>query len=158
MSSDSRALERRAPVHPSRAAIAGHPIHPMLVPLPIGLLAGAAASDVLFLRTGDRFFARASRWLLAGGIGGALSAAPFGLVDFVSIRAARERPEAWLHAIGNFTVVALAASSLALRSGSDDRRPPGAAVVLSGAGASLLLVTGWLGGELAYRHRIGVAS
>lgn len=144
--------------HPSRAAIAGHPIHPMLVPLPIGLLVAAAASDLAHAATGDRFFGRASRLLIGGGLATALAAAPFGALDFVSIEAARRRPEAWLHGIGNVAVVGLSVVNLSLRLRAGDRRPKSAGLALSCAAACILGVTGWLGGELSYRHRIGVAA
>ena len=148
---------RDLPVHPSTAAIAGHPIHPMLVPLPIGLLSAAAVSDLAAVATGDRFFARASRLLLGGGIATALTAAPFGAVDFLTIDAARRRPEAWLHGLGNLGVVAISGVNLALRR-QGDAKVTRTGVALSAAAAFMLLVTGWLGGELSYRHRIGVAG
>ena len=44
---------------PSTAAIAGHPLHPAVVPLPIGAFTGALAADVAYAATGDPFFARA---------------------------------------------------------------------------------------------------
>jgi uncharacterized membrane protein len=53
---------------PSTAVIFGRPIHPMLVVFPIGFLVGALATDLAFWRTNDRFWARASEWLLGAGI------------------------------------------------------------------------------------------
>jgi uncharacterized membrane protein len=147
-----------ADAHPSRAAIAGHPIHPMLVPLPIGFLVAAAASDALYAATDDRFFGRSSRWLLGGGIAAGLAAAPFGLLDLVSIEAARRRPEAWLHAIGNVGVLGISGANLALRLRHGDATARSTGLALSGVAAGLLAVTGWLGGELSYRHRIGVTA
>lgn len=141
---------------PSTAAIAGHPLHPMIVPLPIGLLSAATASDIGYAITGDPFWARASRWLLRGGLVTGLLAALLGATDFATVRRAR-RPEGYAHATGNVLVVALSAASLALRRETRSRVPP-LAMLLSGLAGLLLVVTGWLGGELSYRHRIGVAS
>lgn len=138
----------------SRAAIAGHPLHPSVVPIPIGLLTAAAASDIGYLASRQGFFARMSRWLIGGGIVGGLLAAPLGAVDFASIRAARSRAGI-THAVGNTTILGLSAVSLALRQRAD-RRVPAAAMALTLLAAVLLAVTGWLGGELSYRHRIGV--
>ncbi len=143
--------------YPSTAAIGGHPIHPMLVPLPIGALVLAAATDVLSWRTGDRFWGRASRWLLGVGAAGSAMAAPFGAIDLATIPRARQLPEAWLHAGGNTGVLALTVTNLALRRGSDGR-VSAAGLGMSALGAGLLAVTGWLGGELSYRHRIGVTD
>ncbi|MFN2417559.1 MAG: DUF2231 domain-containing protein [Candidatus Limnocylindria bacterium] len=142
-------------VHPSTAAIGGHPLHPALVPLPIGLLTAAAASDVANLVTGDGFFARMSRWLIRGGLLTGVMAAALGLLDFSAIRAARG-PVGIAHASGNTAVIGLSALSLVLRRSSDSR-VPSLAMLLSAIAALLLAGTGWLGGELAYRKRIGVA-
>ena len=140
----------------STAAIAGHPIHPMLVPLPIGLLSAAFASDLAYLWTGDRFWARASRWLTGGGVLTGASAALFGLTDFVTLRRPREHLEGWLHAGGNVVVLALGVASLRLRLADGDRAIVPWGLALSGLSATILTVTGWLGGELSYRYKIGV--
>jgi len=141
-------------VHSSTAAIAGHPLHPALVPLPIGLLTAAAASDVAHLVTGDAFYARMSRWLIRGGLVSGLMAAAMGLLDFSTIRAARG-PVGIAHAGGNTAIMGLSALSLVLRRSSRNRVPT-LAMLLSAAAALLLAGTGWLGGELAFRKRIGV--
>lgn len=143
--------------NPSTAAILGHPVHPMLVPIPIGALSLALVTDVLAQRSSDRFWPRASRFLLgAGAIGGAV-AAPSGTIDFLTIPRARELPQAWLHAGGNLAVLGLTVANLALRRGRD-RRVSRLGLGMSALGAGMLAVTGWLGGELSFRHRIGVAA
>jgi uncharacterized membrane protein len=140
--------------HRSTAAIAGHPLHPMVVPLPIGLLSATAASDVAFLVSGDRFFARASRWLLRGAIASGALAATLGITDFATVRAARSTTGI-AHGGGNAAILLASVVSLALRRGTPGR-VPGAALALSAVAAVLLAVTGWLGGELSYRERVGV--
>ena len=142
--------------HRSTAALAGHPIHPALVPVPIGLIVGTALSDFAHALTGERFFARASRFLLAAGILSGLTAALPGIVDFSTIRAARSSTGV-AHATGNVTIIALSILSLVLRSTDGNRgRVPGPARALSLVAAAMLAVTGWLGGELTFRQRIGV--
>ncbi|CAN5739417.1 hypothetical protein BH20CHL5_BH20CHL5_03370 [soil metagenome] len=143
--------------HPSTAAILGHPVHPMIVPIPIGALSLALVTDLVAQRSSDRFWPRASRSLLAVGAVGAIAAAPSGTVDFLTIPRARQLPEAWLHAGGNLAVVGLTVANLALRRG-EDRRVSRAGLAMSALGAGMLAVTGWLGGELSFRHRIGVAA
>lgn len=140
--------------HPSTAAIAGHPLHPMLVTLPVGLLAATTASDIAGALTGDRFWPRVSRWLLRGALASGALAAVMGATDFFTIGAAR-KPAGVAHAAGNATIMGLSIASLMVRRG-DRHRVPGIAVALSGISSALLLVTGWLGGELSYRHGIGV--
>jgi uncharacterized membrane protein len=141
---------------PSTAAIGGHPLHPALVPFPIGFLVGVVLSDFGFWRTADPFWARASLWLVAAGVLTGLLAAVFGFIDFVTIRRVRSNPVAWLHFLGNLTAVALSAISWFLRA----RDAVGAVLptgfALSLVVAAILLGTGWLGGELVFRHKVGV--
>jgi uncharacterized membrane protein len=86
---------------PSTAAIAGHPIHPMLIPFPFTLLFAALASDIGYWLTADAFWARASLWLVGAGIVTALLAAVFGAIDFFtlprvrSITQSRISPPSW---------------------------------------------------------------
>lgn len=140
----------------STASIGGHPIHPMLVPFPIAFLVGALATDIVFAANGDPFWARASMWLLAAGaVMGAL-AALFGLTDFLTIRRARG-PTGWVHFIGNLCAVIIAVVNVLLRGLGDMTAavlPTG--LILSIITVAILLLTGWMGGELAYRFKIGV--
>ena len=140
----------------STAAVFKHPIHPMLVPLPIGLLTAAAAAAVGYWLTGDRFWARAAKWLVGGGIATGGSAALFGLTDFVTMRRPREHAEGWIHGIGNVVALTLSAVSLRLRLADEERAVVPWGLALSGVTALILTVTGWMGGELSYRHKVGV--
>ena len=109
---DGRGAAHVAPApRRSTASIAGHPLHPAIVPVPIGLLVGAALSDLGHLVTGDRFFARASRWLLRGGIVSGAAAASLGATDFATIRQARD-PIGVAHAGGNAAIMGLSILSL----------------------------------------------
>lgn len=148
-------------VHPSvrsNAHISGHPIHPMLIPFPIALLIGAFVTDLVYVFSGDSFWIVMSFWLIVAGVAMALLAAIPGAIDLFTIDLARQHPEAWVHAGGNLLAVLLAVANLGLRipgpvlSGATLT----GGVVLSGLVAGILVVTGWLGGELAHRHGIGV--
>jgi uncharacterized membrane protein len=142
----------------STAAIARHPVHPMLVPFPIGFLVAALGGDVGYWITQDAFWARASLWLVGAGLLTGLGAAAAGLLDFITISRVRELRAAWIHFIGNATAIALAAVSWILRlpDPSDAVLPGG--LVLSAVITAILGLTGWYGGELSYRHRVGVIS
>src|SRR4051794_25975774 len=69
----------------STASIGGHPLHPMIVPLPIGFLVGALLSDLGYLSVHSAFWAEATRWLLLGGLLTGILAALLGLIDFLTI-------------------------------------------------------------------------
>jgi uncharacterized membrane protein len=139
----------------STAAIKGHPLHPMLVPFPIAFLVGALASDIAFWRLADPFWARASLYLLAAGLVMGAVAALAGLTDFLTIERARD-PIGWSHLIGNGLALALALINAWIRLGAPSEPVLPGGIVLSLLTVAVLLVTGWLGGELAYRHKIGV--
>jgi uncharacterized membrane protein len=136
--------------------IAGHPVHPMLIVFPLGLLATAAVFDAIGLIRNSNHWFTISFYMIAAGILGGLLAAIFGFLDFLSIP---RRTRAWFiglwHGLGNLLVVVLFAGSWALRR-NDVSNPPAIAFVLSYAGVLLALVTGWLGGELVDRLGIGV--
>jgi len=142
---------------PSTAAIAGHPIHPMMIPYPVAFLTTALVTDVAAGRTGDRFWSRATTTLLGAGIATGLAAGVAGAVDYFTIRRAREKPAGRLHAYGNVVALGLAAVNLAMRRDRDDE-PSTGDIALSALTAALVGATGWLGAELSYRHMVGVAG
>lgn len=143
----------------STAKVAGHPLHPMIVPFPIAFLVSALATDIGYLNTGSDGWATASMWLLGAGISMALLAAVLGLTDFLGDRRIRIHRSAWLHMIGNVIAVAVAAVNFYLRATTDAAAAIApAGVTLSAAVVLILLFTGWMGWELVYRHRTGVAD
>jgi uncharacterized membrane protein len=138
------------------ARIKGHPLHPLLVPLPIGFFVATLLCDIAFWWSGDALWATAGFWALLVAILTAAIAAVAGLIDFLGNHKIRALQDAWRHMIGNVVAVVVAIASFLLR-WSD---APSAVVPL-GIGASvlifvLILYTGWKGGELSYRHRVGM--
>jgi uncharacterized membrane protein len=141
---------------PSRAAISGHPVHPMIVPFPIAFLVGALFADLAFLSSADLFWSRAAVWLLGAGVATGALAAGLGAIDFFSIARARSLAAGWMHFLGNGAALLLAGWNLVTRLGDAAAAVAPGGIILSLATTFILVVTGWLGGELAYRHRIGV--
>lgn len=138
------------------AQIGGHPLHPMLIPLPIGLLVATFVCDLVFWNTRDQFWASAAFWALAGAIATAALAAIAGFMDYFGNSRIRTIKDAQHHMIGNLVAVVLAVISLVLRAnlGSNAILPWG--VLISTVVVALILYTGWKGGELSYRHRVGM--
>ena len=134
----------------------GHPIHQMLIVLPLGMLSGAVIFDVIALVTSSISMSTVAYYMIAAGVVTGLLAAPFGFVDWLGIPAGtRAKSIGAIHGLGNVAVVALFGLSWVLRR-PDPLTPSTAALVLSFAGFLLALVTGWLGGELVDRLGIGV--
>jgi uncharacterized membrane protein len=142
----------------STAAINGHPIHPMLIAFPIAFLVGAFVTDIVYAINDDGFWSQASLWLLIAGIATALFAALFGFIDFATIKRVRDHRIAWWHMGLNLLAVGLAAVNLILRLTGGDAAIMPLGLVLSAAVTGLLTLSGWLGGEMTFRHKIGVSS
>ncbi|MBX5491616.1 MAG: DUF2231 domain-containing protein [Chloroflexi bacterium] len=143
----------------SRAKLAGHAIHPMLIVFPLGLLAMAVVFDIIYLFTGNAELATFSYWAIAAGIVTGLIAAVFGVWDWLYIPAqTRAKAIGLWHGGGNVVVVLLFLVAWLLRSGATapPYRPDGLPFVLEILGGLLALVTGWLGGELVERLGVGV--
>ncbi len=140
----------------SRAKLFGHAIHPMLIPFPLGLFATAVGFDLINLFGGSGVWLEASYRMIAAGIILGLVAALFGWIDWFALPSGtRAKRIGLIHGLGNVAVVTLFAGSWLVR--IDTPSDPGAAAfVLSFAGAGLAVVTGWLGGELVERLRVGV--
>lgn len=141
----------------SHVKLLGHPIHPMLIVFPLGLLSTAVIFDVLYVVTGNADLATFSYWALVAGIIGGLSAAVFGLLDWLAVPAGtRAKAVGLMHGAGNVVVVALFAVSFVLRMNDATYLPSILPLLFGVAGAAIALFTAWLGGELVYRLRVGV--
>lgn len=138
----------------SRASVAGHPIHPMLVVFPIGLWVFSLVADLIHLAGGGAAWSITAFYAIAGGIIGAVAAAVFGAIDLYSMKDPVIRRVGTLHMILNLTVTVLFAFNLGWRVAGD----PGAIVpiILSILAIVLLGISGWLGGEMVYVHGAGV--
>ena len=142
----------------STATILGHPIHPMLVPFPIGFLVGALLSDVAYWLTRDAFFATATVYLLGAALVFATLAALAGFTDFFGDKRVRDLSAARRHMIGNLSAVVLALVNFVLRLGNAEEAVLPTGLILSALVALILVYTGWQGGELVFRHRVGVSD
>ena len=139
----------------SRVKLFGHPIHPMLIPFPLGLFTTSVFFDVVYLLTANGKWSEIAFWMIAAGIIGGLAAALFGWIDWFAIpKGTRAKSLGLVHGLGTVMVVGLFPVSWLLR--RDAPADPGTlGYVLAFAGAGLALLTGWMGGELI--ERLGVA-
>jgi uncharacterized membrane protein len=146
----------------SPASFNGHPIHPMIIPFPIALWVFSLVADIIYLWRGNpvwrdwiAFYA-----LLAGIIGAAIAAVP-GLIDWLSIKDKAVVKIANWHARLNVIALLVFAASFYLRTSSgaplvgESYTIP---IALSVLGVVLISISGWLGGEMVFKHGVAVSS
>ncbi len=124
----------------------GHPLHPVLVQMPVGAFISTAVLDLL---PGQR---RAATSLLAVGVASTAPAVAAGLTDYGSL-GREQRRVALVHAMGNSAALACYVGSLAARL----RGRHGLGRALGFAGLSLAGGSAYLGGHLSYKEGAGVS-
>ena len=142
----------------STASIAGHPIHPMLVPFPVVCFTGALLTDIAYAGSADMMWANFSAWLLAAGMAMAGLAALAGLVGFLRGRRMRAQRPAWLYTLGNLVVLVLALFNNFVHSRDAWTSVVPTGLGLSAATVAAMLATAWLGASPVHWHRVGVAA
>jgi uncharacterized membrane protein len=141
----------------SKAKLLGHPIHPMLIVLPLGLFIAAVVFDALSLWRGSSTSATVAYWNIAGGIIGGLLAAVFGLIDWLAIPGGtRAKKIGLLHGGSNVVVVGIFAVVWLMRGNTAGAAPTTSLFLLELVALALGSVAGWLGGELVDRLGVGV--
>ena len=140
----------------SKVKSMGHPMHPMLVEFPLGLLITSVIFDIVHLITGNGYWSEIAFWMIAAGLIGGLLAAAVGTIDWFAIPSGTRAKSVGLwHGGGNLVILALFIVSWLFRLHAPGS-PSVIAYILSFLGAASLGVTGWLGGELTMRLGIGV--
>ena len=144
----------------SPASIGGHPIHPMLIPFPLALWFFSLIADLIYLWRGNPVW---RDWIafyaLLGGIIGAVAAAIFGIIDWLSIKDRAVKKVADWHARLNVIALLIFAASFYLRTigGSEwVGRSYTVPLLLSIVGVILITISGYLGGELVFKHGVAV--
>ena len=146
----------------SPASIGGHPVHPMIIPFPIALWVFSLVADGIYLWRGNPVWRDyVAFYALLGGIIGAAAAAVPGLIDWLSLTDKAVVKLANWHARLNGIALLVFASSFYLRTtgGSDlisDSHT--IAIALSVLGVVLITISGWLGGEMVFKHGVAVEA
>jgi len=140
----------------------GHPIHPLLVTVPIGAFVATLAFDVASLAIEGRAYGRPALWLSAIGIVSGLVAAAFGFIDYRRLtKGTRAHAVATRHMVLMDLVLVCFVIGFIVRRADPDQYlngVPVAALVLSAVGVAILFVGGWLGGRLTYSYGVRVVD
>jgi uncharacterized membrane protein len=126
----------------------------MLIPFPIVCFIGTLVTDVVYLNNHDAGWATASRFLLGIGLVMAALAAVAGLTDFFGDKRIQSS-DAIKHMLANVTAVVIEIINFFLRL-HNDAAIGKIGVYLSAIVVLILLYSGWKGGDLVFRHGIGV--
>lgn len=139
----------------SKASIASHPLHPILVSFPIAFFAGTLLFDALVFFIGDAALADTARYLNIVGIVSALVAALPGFIDYLATIPPKSsaKKRGLKHGVLNVGVVLLFIVILWLRAQNTNAL---SLLLLDVAGVVGLVVSGWMGGTLVHRNQIGV--
>ncbi len=142
----------------STAQIGGHPLHSMLVPIPIACFVGTFITDLAYWRTTNVIWETFSVWLLTAGLIVAGFAVIAGLIDFLGSHGIRSLSAAWFHLLGNAVVLGLSIINAFVHSRDGYTAVVPEGLLLSGVVVVLLTFTGWLGWSMVYRHSVGVEN
>jgi uncharacterized membrane protein len=144
----------------SRLKLVGHPLHPILVTLPVAFYSATLAAFAVYAVTLDAFTFRVAVVANVAGVVTALVAAVPGLVDWRWGLPADHPAKAigLLHMALNITALAAFAVNAGIQLSRWDAVAPaaGSALALSIAGFVFTLLAGYLGGEMVQRHHVGI--
>jgi uncharacterized membrane protein len=141
----------------STAKIAGRPIHPMTVSIPITLLIATFVCDLIFVVTDVTAFGTVALYTLGLGILFTVLAAVFGFIDYFGSDRIRSLRAAHIHMVGNVVILLLSVVNFLVRYRSDEPVPV-TSFVLSTLVFIAIHVTGWMGWTMVYRHGVGMSG
>jgi uncharacterized membrane protein len=128
----------------------------MLAPVPIMCFVGTLITDIVYWQTAAMLWADMSDWLLLAGLLVSVIAVSAGLIDFLRDPRIRRLRAAWIHAIGNVTAIVLSVFNCLIHTRDAYTSVVPSGLILSALVVLILLITGWNGWALVYRHGVGV--
>ena len=140
----------------STATLGGRPLYAMLVPIPYVCFVATLITDIVYWQTAAMLWADMSAWLLLVGLIVSLFAAPAGMIDFFGDPRIRKLRAAWIHGAGNVTALILSIFNCLIHTRDAYTSVVPSGLILSALVVLILLVTGWNGWALVYRHGVGV--
>jgi uncharacterized membrane protein len=139
----------------SAIAVAGHPIHAMLVHFPIALVAVTLGCDLFLWLSADPFWQRAAVWSAGGAFVAGVIASAVGLAELLLVTGIRKRIASWSHGVVAVMLVAVIGMNWGMRVWGD------VSVIPYGLALSVLALinvafAGYHGGKLVFDHGVGI--
>lgn len=141
----------------SIVALAGHPLHAMMVHFPIVLGMATLAADLFYWWGGDPFWARAAVWAIGVAFLAGVAAGLVGLAELLLVRGIRLRGSGWAHGVAAVMLISVLGMNWGLRLARPEEVLP-LGLALSALGAVLVGFAGWHGGKLIYHHGVGLVD
>jgi uncharacterized membrane protein len=139
----------------SAIAVAGHPIHAMLVHFPIAFVVATLGVDILYWWTADPFWVEVGLWSAGAAFGLGAIASIAGTAELLAVPGIRVRVASWNHAIAAMVMLAITAANAGIRIyGDEDILPNG--LMLSALATMAVAFAGWHGGKLVFDHGVGL--
>lgn len=142
----------------SRIALAGHPIHAMLVAFPIALTACVLGADIFYWWTGDIFWARAGLWAAGMAFLFGVLAGVTGTIELLSVPGIRQRAASWTHFIIAVMLLSILGMNWGFRLLGYEQAVLPFGIMISAFAVAFTGFTGWHGGKLVFEYQIGVSS
>jgi len=142
----------------SKIAVAGHPIHAMLVAFPIALTTCVLGADIFYWWTGDIFWARAGLWAAGMAFLFGLLAGLAGTVELLSVPGIRQRAASWTHFVIAVMLLSILGMNWGYRLLGFEQAVLPFGIMISAFAVGFTGFTGWHGGKLVFEYQIGVSS
>jgi len=139
----------------SAIAVAGHPIHAMLVHFPIAFVIATLGVDIFYWFTGDTFWLDVGLWSAGAAFVFGVLAAVVGTAELLAVPGIRVRVASWNHAIAAMVMLAIVGANAGLRLFWPETVLP-SGLMLSGLASMAAAFAGWHGGKLIFDHGVGL--
>ncbi|WP_081773988.1 DUF2231 domain-containing protein [Ahrensia sp. 13_GOM-1096m] len=139
----------------SAIAVAGHPIHAMMVHFPIALVVSTLGVDVFYWWTGDAFWMRVGVWSAGAAFAFGVLAAIVGTIELLAVPGIRVRVASWNHAVAAMVLVAISGANAGLRLFAPELILPNG-LIMSALASMAAGFAGWHGGKLVFDHGVGL--
>lgn len=140
----------------TKFAIAGHPLHAMMVAFPIALCMCTLGADTVYWLTGDAFWPRVALWSAGIAFTMAVLAGIAGTIELLMVPGIRIRSASWSHFILAVMLISVLGANWGFRWGQAEAAVLPIGILTSALAAGLTGVTGWHGGKLVFDYGVGV--
>ena len=139
----------------SAIAVAGHPVHAMMVHFPIAFIIATLGIDIFYWWSADPFWVQVGTWSAGAAFAFGVLAALAGTLELLAVPGIRVRVASWNHAVAAMVLLAIAGANAGLRLYHPEQILPGG-LMLSVLASMATGFASWHGGKLVFDHGVGL--